>query len=113
MLALSPTYLGASVWTFVPALLLGLAAARLRWMQDEGVAIATTGIFVLGSDFDSRQPFLEERILELCLGVAVGIIVSLLVIPSLRDQQAARCVDSINRRMGIMLVGMAVELDKN
>lgn len=105
-------YLGVSVWTFALALLLGLAAARLRWIRDEGVAIATTGIFVLGSGFDSQQPFLGERILELCMGVAVGIIVNLLVIPPLRDQQAARYVDSINRRMGNMLVDMADELDK-
>ncbi|MCF2573208.1 FUSC family protein [Brevibacterium sp. UCMA 11754] len=104
-------YLGVSVWTFALALLVGLAAARLPWIRDEGIAIATTGIFVLGSGFDSQQPFLGERILELCIGVAVGIVVNLLVIPPLRDQQAARYVDSINRRMGDMLVDMADELD--
>ncbi|WP_231442063.1 FUSC family protein [Brevibacterium zhoupengii] len=104
-------YLGVSIWTFALALLVGLAAARLPWIRDEGVAIATTGIFVLGSGFDSQQPFLGERILELCIGVAVGIVVNLLVIPPLRDQQAARYVDSINRRMGTMLVDMADELD--
>lgn len=104
-------YLGVSIWTFGLALFVGLAAARLPWIRDEGVAIATTGIFVLGSGFDSQQPFLGERILELSLGIAVGIVVNLLVIPPLRDQQAARYVDSINRRMGTMLVDMADELD--
>ncbi|WCE39103.1 aromatic acid exporter family protein [Brevibacterium sp. BDJS002] len=104
-------YLGVSSWTFALALLVGLTAARLPWIRDEGIAIATTGIFVLGSGFDSQQPFLGERILELCIGVAVGIVVNLLVIPPLRDQQAARYVDSINRRMGNMLVDMADELD--
>ena len=104
-------YLGVSIWTFALALLVGLAAARLPWIRDEGVAIATTGIFILGSGFDSQQPFLGERILELSLGIAVGIMVNLLVIPPLRDQQAARYVDSINRRMGDMLVDMADELD--
>lgn len=105
-------YLGVSVWTFALALLVGLAAARMPWIRDEGIAIATTGIFVLGSGFDSQQPFLGERILELCVGVAVGIVVNLLVIPPLRDQQAARYVDSINRRMGDTLVDMADELDE-
>lgn len=105
-------YLGVSIPTFALALLVGLAAARLPWIRDEGVAIATTGIFVLGSGFDSQQPLLGERILELCLGIAVGIVVNLLVIPPLRDQQAARYVDSINRRMGDMLVDMADELDE-
>lgn len=104
-------YLGVSIWTFALALFVGLAAARLPWIRDEGVAIATTGIFVLGSGFDSQQPFLGERILELSLGIAVGIVVNLLVIPPLRDQQASRYVDSINRRMGDMLVDMADELE--
>ncbi|MDN5608623.1 MAG: aromatic acid exporter family protein [Brevibacterium sp.] len=106
-------YLGVSIWTFALALLVGLAAARLPWIRDEGVAIATTGIFILGSGFDSQQPLLGERILELCLGIAVGIVVNLLVIPPLRDQQAARYVDSINRRMGDMLIDMADELDQD
>ena len=105
-------FLGVSIWTFALALLVGLAAARLPWIRDEGIAIATTGIFVLGSGFDSQQPFLGERILELCIGVAVGIVVNLLVIPPLRDQQAARYVDSINRRMGDTLVDMADEMDE-
>lgn len=104
-------FLGVSIWTFALALFVGLAAARLPWIRDEGVAIATTGIFVLGSGFDSQQPLLGERILELSLGIAVGIAVNLLVIPPLRDQQAARYVDSINRRMGDMLVDMADQLD--
>lgn len=105
-------YLGVSIWTFGLALFVGLSAARLPWIRDEGVAIATTGIFVLGSGFDSQQPFLGERILELSLGIAIGIVVNLLVIPPLRDQQAGRYVDSINRRMGTVLVDMADELDE-
>ncbi|GAA1851232.1 FUSC family protein [Brevibacterium marinum] len=104
-------YLGVSVWTFALAILVGLAAARLPWIRDEGVAIATTAIFILGSGFDSQAPLLPERILELSLGIVVGIIVNLLVIPPLRDQQASRYVDSINRRMGDMLVDVADELD--
>lgn len=105
-------YLGVSIWTFALALLVGLTAARLPWIRDEGIAIATTGIFVLGSGFDSQQPLLGERILELCLGIAFGIVVNLLVIPPLRNQQAAWYVDSINRQMGDMLVDMADDLDK-
>lgn len=51
-------YLGVSVWTFALALLIGLAGARLSWIRDEGVAIATTAIFVLGSGFSQQQPLL-------------------------------------------------------
>lgn len=104
-------YLGVSIWTFALALFVGLAAARLPWIRDEGVAIATTGIFILGSGFDSQQPYLGERILELTLGIAVGIAVNFLVIPPLRNQQAKWYVDSINRRIGDTLVDIADELD--
>ncbi|GAB3259536.1 FUSC family protein [Arthrobacter pigmenti] len=102
-------YLGVGVWTFALALFVGLAGARVSWIRDEGVAIATTSIFVLGSGFSSQQPLLLDRLIEVGLGVAVGIAVNLLVVPPLRDQQAARYVDSINRRMGNVLIDMADE----
>lgn len=102
-------YLGVSVWTFALALFVGLAGARISWIRDEGVAIATTAIFVLGSGFTEQQPLLLDRLVEVGVGVGIGIAVNLLVIPPLRDQQAARYVDSINRRMGDVLVDMADE----
>ncbi|SMX75063.1 hypothetical protein BAURA86_00579 [Brevibacterium aurantiacum] len=103
-------FLGVSLWTFAFALFVGLAGARMSWIRDEGVAIATTAIFILGSGFESQQPMLLERIGELTLGVVVGLAVNLLIIPPLRDQQASRYVDSINRRMGGVLVNMGEEL---
>lgn len=93
-------YLGVSVWTFAPALFVGLAGARISWIRDEGVAIATTAIFILGSGFTQQQPLLLDRLIEVGVGVGIGIAVNLLFIPPLRDQQAARYVDSINGRMG-------------
>jgi len=102
-------YLGVSVWTFALALFVGLAGARLSWIRDEGVAIATTAIFVLGSGFSDQQPLLLDRIIEVGVGVAIGVLVNVLLIPPLRDQQAARYVDSLNRRMGDVLVNMADE----
>lgn len=103
------TYLGVGVWTFALALFIGLAGARISWIRDEGVAIATTAIFILGSGFNAQQPLLLDRLVEVGLGVAVGIAVNLLIIPPLRDQQAARYVDSINRRMGDVLINMSDE----
>ncbi|UFU02650.1 aromatic acid exporter family protein [Ruania suaedae] len=102
--------LGVSIWTFALAILVGLIGSRVSWLKDEGVAIATTAIFVLGSGFGEQRPLLEDRLLEVGLGVAIGIAVNLLVVPPLRDQQAARHVDSINERMGAMLAQMADEL---
>ncbi|SLM96705.1 Cytochrome c-type biogenesis protein DsbD, protein-disulfide reductase [Brachybacterium faecium] len=100
-------WLGVSVWTFALALLVGLLGARITWIRDEGVAIATTAIFVLGSGFDGQQPLLLDRIIEVALGVIVGVVVNLAVIPPLRHRQASRYVDSINRRMGEVLSDMA------
>lgn len=102
-------WLGVSVWTFALALFVGLLGARISWIRDEGVAIATTAIFVLGSGFDAQQPLLVDRIIEVGIGVAVGVAVNLMIVPPLRDQQASRYVDSINRRMGDVLINMADE----
>lgn len=106
-------YLGVGVWTFALALFVGLAGAQIAWIRDEGVAIATTAIFVLGSGFTQQQPLLLDRLIEVGMGVAVGVGVNLLVIPPLRDRQAARYVDSINRRMGEVLTSMADEFSSS
>ena len=96
---------GVNFWTFALALFIGLMGARLSWIRDEGVAIATTAIFIFTAD----DPMFADRFIELLLGVAIGILVNVLVLPPLRDRQAARYVDSINRRMGAVLVDMADE----
>lgn len=102
-------YLGVNVWTFALALFIGLVGARLSWIRDEGIAIATTAIFVLGSGFDSQQPLLLERTGEIALGVAVGLAVNLIIVPPIRDRQASKYVDSINRRIGGVLINMSKE----
>src|SRR5699024_3852482 len=107
------SFLGVEVWTFALALLVGMAASRLSWIRDEGVAIATTAIFVLGSGFGAQAPLLLDRLLEVGVGVAFGVVVNLLVIPPLRDRQAARYIDSINRRMGAVLMEMAEEFSRS
>ncbi|GAA1486656.1 FUSC family protein [Brachybacterium fresconis] len=99
--------LGVHLWTFALALLVGMIGSRLPGIRAEGVAIATTAIFVLGSGFGQQQPLLDERLIEVALGVAVGVVVNLLILPPLRDRQAAAYVDSINRRMGGVLGDMA------
>lgn len=102
-------FLGVSIWTFALALLVGVAAARISWIRDEGVAIATTAIFVLGNGFDEQAGLLDDRIIEVALGVGCGVVVNLLVFPPLRNKQAGRYVDSVNRRMGKVLINIADE----
>lgn len=106
-------FLGVSVWTFALALLVGMALSRFRWIRDEGTAIATTAIFILGDNYDSQELLLLDRIIEVMVGVGLGIAVNLLVLPPLRDRQASRYVDSINRRMGGVLLSMADEFNES
>ncbi|NUL46134.1 hypothetical protein F7P69_13160 [Cellulosimicrobium funkei] len=105
--------LGVSVWTYALALLVGMVVARIQWIRDEGIAVATTAIFLLSSGFEDQEPLLMDRMIEVGVGVAVGIAVNLLIIPPLRDRQATRYVDSINRRMGSVLEDMADEFSQS
>lgn len=102
-------YLGVSLWTFALALFVGLVISLIPWIRDEGVAVATTAIFVLSSGFGAQQPLLLDRIFEVGLGVAIGVTVNVIFVPPLRDLQAHQYVDSINRRIGDTLTGMADE----
>jgi hypothetical protein len=106
-------YLGVNIWTYALALAVGMVAARIRWIRDEGVAIATTAIFVLSSGFTDQEPLLLDRLVEVGVGVLLGIAVNFLILPPLGDRQAARYVDSINRRLGGILVDMADEFSRS
>lgn len=104
------SFLGVHLWTFALAILIGLLGARVPRLRTEGVAIATTSIFVLGSGFGAQAPLLVDRVIEVALGVGVGLLVNLLIVPPLREGQAARHVDGVNRQMGEILVEMADDL---
>lgn len=106
-------FLGVSLWTFGLALLVGMVLSRFRWIRDEGTAIATTAIFILGDNYSNQETLLMDRIIEVMVGVGLGIAVNLLVLPPLRDRQASRYVDSINRRMGEVLLSMAEEFSES
>ena len=102
-------YLGVSLWTYALALTVGLLLAQLRWIRDEGITVATMSIFILSDGFSEQQQHFGDRVLEITVGIAVGVLVNLLVLPPLRDHQASRYVDSVNRRMGSVLQNMGEE----
>lgn len=103
-------FLGVNAWTFGLAMMVGVVGSRIRWLREEGIAIATTAIFILGSGFEGQTPMLDDRLLDVGLGVLVGLAANALIVPPLRDQQASWYVDSMNRRMGQILVSMSSEL---
>ncbi|QOR72847.1 FUSC family protein [Ruania alkalisoli] len=102
--------IGVSVWTFALAVLVGLAGSRITGLRSEGIAIATTAVFVLGSGFGEQAPLLADRLIEVSVGVGVGVAVNVLFVPPLRDRQAERYVGSLNHRIGEVLIEMADEL---
>lgn len=101
--------LGVHLWSYALALLIGMLIARMRWIRDEGITVATMSIFILSDGFSEQQQQFGDRILEIVVGIIVGVVVNLLVLPPLRDRQASRYVDSVNRRMGGILESMGEE----
>ncbi len=95
--------LGLSVWSYALALLVGLIIARLRWIRDEGIAVATTSIFILSDGFTEESQQFSERMVEIIAGVAIGIAVNVLIFPPVRDRQATTYVDSVTCRLGTVL----------
>ncbi|MGD7001721.1 FUSC family protein [Corynebacterium halotolerans] len=102
-------YLGVDLWTYALAMLVGMVASLLPWIRQEGAGIATTAIFLLSQGFNQDASLLIERVLEIGLGVVIGVVVNLLVLPPLRDRQAAGLVDELNARMGKILDTMGRE----
>lgn len=103
-------FLGVSVWTMALALFIGVSASYIAGLRQQGIAIATTALFLLASGWDSNEFVLLDRLEEVLLGVVLGIAINLLLIPPVRGWQAARYVDHSNRRMGSVMINMADEL---
>ncbi|GGF49774.1 FUSC family protein [Marmoricola endophyticus] len=102
--------LGPSVWALGAALLVGLGLARLGVLRDEGVTVATTALFVLTAGDQDRQVMLTDRLLDVLLGVGVGVMVNLVVLPPINDRSAQQLVDQINAEMGELMQQMAREM---
>lgn len=102
-------YLGVEVWTYALAILVGMLGTRIPGLRREGISIVTTAIFLLSAGFTEDTPALIDRMIEIGIGVAIGIGVNVIVFPPLRDKQAARTVEDLNRRMGEVMVQMSEE----
>ncbi len=92
------------------ALLVGLLLARAGVLRDEGVTVATTALFVITTGVPQDALLLSDRLLDVALGVGIGILVNLVVFPPLADRSAQQRVRRIQREMGSLLQEMAREL---
>ena len=94
-----------------------LAAAfllgRHRWLEEESMTVATTGIVVLATNSIGQSHLLAGRLLDTSIGVVVGLAVNLVVWPPLRDRAARSFAHELPRRLADTLVQMATGLDKD
>lgn len=94
------TYIGVEVWSYALALVLGMLGSRIPGLRQEGATIATTAVFLLSTGFTEDGPALLDRMLEISIGVVIGVGVNLLIVPPLREKQAAQTAESLRIRMG-------------
>ena len=98
---------GINGLTLGVALLFALLMGRVPRLREEGVTAATTVLFVLTTGYQQQEDLLFERVLATALGIAVGVVINLLVVPPLNDRSAAQHVDTIDERLGALLRDMA------
>jgi uncharacterized membrane protein YccC len=98
--------LGLTTTAIALLLVVALLLGAVPWLGAEATTIATTGLVVLTTGFDS-DVMLISRLLDTAIGVAVGLAVNALVWPPLRRHTAARALDRIDDGIGELLVDMA------
>lgn len=102
--------LGLTPLTLAITLLVGFALGATRFFRADGLAVATTALIVLTTGTSTSTATLGERLLDTSIGIAVGILVNLAVLPPLNDRAAARQVDRIDDRVGELLGDIADDL---
>lgn len=97
---------GLSTWAVALLLVLALLLGAVPWLGVEATTIATTGLVVLTTGFESDR-LLISRLLDTGIGVAVGMLVNVIVWPPLRRRTAAEAMDRIDDGIGELLVDIA------
>jgi uncharacterized membrane protein YccC len=88
---------------------------RVRWLRDEATTIGTTGIVVLATNAIGQSNLLASRLLDTTVGVVIGLLVTLLVWPPLRDRaawaRANELPDDLSTVLGEMGAGISPDLE--
>ena len=98
--------LGLSTWAIALLLVVALVLGAVPWLGAEATTIATTGLVVLTTGFES-DVMLVSRLYDTGIGVGVGLLVNVIVWPPLRRHTAAKALDRIDDGIGELLVDMA------
>lgn len=102
--------MGVDVVTLAAALLLGLVLASVGFLRDERVTVATTALFVLTTGYERQESMLGDRFADTAVGVVIGLLVNLLVLPPLTHRSAEQQVEQVDNRLGELLRDMAQHL---
>lgn len=102
--------LGVDVISLAVAMTIGMAASRLGLLRQEGVAVATTALFIMAGHDQHDVGRLVDRLVEVAIGLGVGFAVNAIVLPPLRNRQAQSYVQEIHCRIGELLIELAREL---
>jgi hypothetical protein len=104
--ALIGELMGLTTGSVAVLLVVALVLGAIPWLGTEATTIATTGLVVLTTGFES-DTMLISRLLDTAIGVAVGLAVNVVVWPPLRRSTAASAMDHIDDGIGDLLVDMA------
>lgn len=104
------TWLGFGVVGLTVALLVGMLASRLRPLRNEGVAVATTALFVLTTGATGGRIALADRVVDVALGVAVGVVVNVAVVAPLDVRAARERAVEVRRAIGRLVDEMVDQL---
>lgn len=87
-------------------LLLGLAIGAAPWLRSEATTAAATGLVVLTTGFADQDVVLMSRLADTAVGIGVGLVVNLVVWPPLRRRTAEQAIESLDDRIGELLIDM-------
>jgi uncharacterized membrane protein YccC len=104
--ALVGELMGLTTGSVAVLLVVALVLGAVPWLGAEATTIATTGLVVLTTGYES-DVMLIARLLDTAIGVAVGLAVNVIVWPPLRRSTAASAMDHIDEAIGDLLVDMA------
>lgn len=88
-------------------LLVAFLLGRIRWVRDEATTIVTTTLIVLATNEFFSIGDLSSRLIDTCVGVGVGLLVNLIVIPPLRDEAAWSRADELPGHVADVLEDMS------
>ena len=98
--------LGLTTGSIALLLVVALVLGTVPWLGVEATTIATTGLVVLTTGFES-DALLISRLIDTGIGVAVGLLVNVIVWPPLRRRTAVEALDRVDDGIGALLVDIA------